>query len=114
MNAEDEQRICLAIAQQRNVIVISQQRDEPDPTQEQKMFVLLEKLRTKPGVFLQRFGTNLPDEMLQLFEPLRKTNYIIDFEIKTIQDERLNKTSIVRNRYVKYDQSPFCTTFLNG
>ncbi|XP_006812209.1 coiled-coil domain-containing protein 97-like [Saccoglossus kowalevskii] len=77
----------------------NQQRDEPDLTEEQKMDIVGEILKKKPAIFLERFGTFLLEEDLELFKSF-ENDYVINFYLEDIK-KRLNtkkNATKVRNR----------------
>lgn len=59
-----------------------QQRGEPDLTYEEKREIARETLDTNVRLFLQRYGKYLYREDVSYFEPLRRTDYEVDFYLK--------------------------------
>ncbi|XP_069063633.1 coiled-coil domain-containing protein 97 isoform X2 [Pleurodeles waltl] len=60
----------------------SQQKDEPDFTQEQKLRILLEMYKSKPVVFLERFRKVLKEEHLACFDHLAGGDYFSDEQMR--------------------------------
>ena len=99
MEEEARRQVCQLLARQDNVVVVSQQRGEADPTVEQKEQVLLQKLEANPGSFLQRWGSHLPQEALAHFEPLRGTDVVVTHYLDRLQATAKQQAATVRNRY---------------
>lgn len=79
----------------------SQQKDEPDFTQEQKLGILLEMYKSKPVVFLERFRKALKEEHLACFNHLAG-NYEVDFYCQEIRKSSLKKVHRTRVRNKRY------------
>ncbi|XP_069500503.1 coiled-coil domain-containing protein 97 isoform X2 [Ambystoma mexicanum] len=79
----------------------SQQKDEPDFTQQQKLEMLMEMYRTKPVVFLERFRKALKEEHLECFSHLAG-NYEVDFYCQEIRKSSLKKVHRTRVRNKRY------------
>lgn len=102
---EDEEmflkNMCLIIANS-DVIVKSQQRDEPDLTVEQKVDILNDISRKNPGSFLGRFGHLLSSEHLSYFEKVQKDNYEVEYRLKELRkllDDKKRHVQIQNRRY---------------
>ncbi|XP_070578147.1 coiled-coil domain-containing protein 97-like [Ptychodera flava] len=84
-----------------NARIKNQQRGEPDLTEEEKINILRDLLHRKPAVFLERFGSFLESQDMQVFDNL-KSDYEIDFYLKEIQkqlDRKKNLTKVRNRRY---------------
>ncbi|KAJ1107410.1 hypothetical protein NDU88_004800 [Pleurodeles waltl] len=79
----------------------SQQKDEPDFTQEQKLRILLEMYKSKPVVFLERFRKVLKEEHLACFDHLAG-NYEVDFYCQEVRKSSLKKVHRTRVRNKRY------------
>ncbi|CAF1490029.1 unnamed protein product [Adineta ricciae] len=78
-------RICAS-----NVVIASQQRDEPDFTQEQKYHILQQLYSTNPATFIYRFGSLLTDDDLQrFFDP--NADYIRQIATPQRHKQRANR-----------------------
>lgn len=86
--------------------ITSQQRGEPDLTQEQKFEALQSLLYEKPGAFLMRFGTVLDDKDLVWFDHLSSTNFEVDFRVKELRKNLAmsskSRENLVKNRRFEY------------
>ena len=83
-------------------VVKSQQRDEPELTEEHKVTILREILTEKPATFLMRFGKYLAKEDLQYFDHSAEHDYELDFrlkELRTLFDSSKNKVNVRNRRY---------------
>ena len=82
-----------------DAVVKSQQRDEPDLTDEKRYEILDEILTKKPATFLYRFGTFVSEEDLGYFNNL-EDDYEIKFYLKEIKKQLNSKEHKrkVRNR----------------
>ncbi|XP_030075450.1 coiled-coil domain-containing protein 97 isoform X2 [Microcaecilia unicolor] len=89
-----------AVASSR-VQIRSQQKDEPDFTQKQKLEMLLELYRSKPMIFLERFHKALQQEHLVCFSHLQG-DYEVDFYCREISRSSLKKGSRTRLRNRRY------------
>ena len=86
--------------------IVSQQRGDPDLTQEQKFEVLRSLLHQKPGAFLMRFGKVLDDKDLAWFDRVSSTDFEVDFRVKELcKNLALSSKSrgnVVKNRRFEY------------
>ena len=84
----------------------SQQRGEPDLTQEQKLEALRCLLYGKPGAFLMRFGKVLDDKDLVWFDHLSSTDFEVDFRVKELRKNLAmsskSRENVVKNRRFEY------------
>lgn len=94
--------MCLKIANS-DVIVKSQQRDEPDLTVDQKVDILKDILDKKPAVFLTRFGKFLTIEELLYFESIESNDYELQFRLKELQKLSNDKTRHVKIQNRRYE-----------
>lgn len=95
------QNMCLKIANS-DVVVKSQQRDEPDLTLEQKVDILKDILENKPASFLARFGQFLALEELTYFENIQNDDYELEFRVKELRkllDDKTRHVKIQNRRY---------------
>ena len=79
----------------------SQQRGEPDLSDEENIAILSEILQKQPGTFLMRFGRVLDGEDLAYFET--STDYEVTFRVKELQKQLIpaNRLKKVQNRRYK-------------
>nr|XP_033812982.1 coiled-coil domain-containing protein 97 [Geotrypetes seraphini] len=89
-----------AVANSR-IQIRSQQKDEPDFTQKQKLEMLLELYRSKPVIFLERFHKAMQQEHLVCFSHLQG-DYEVDFYCREISKSSLKKGSRTRLRNRRY------------
>lgn len=92
--------IAVAVAKS-GCMVKSQQRDEPELTESEKMTILREMISQRPATFLSRFGKYLAKEDLPFFDHLRD-DYEVNFrlkELKTFFDSRKSKVNVRNRRY---------------
>ena len=84
----------------------SQQRGEPDLTQEQKLEALRSLLHEKPGAFLMRFGKVLDDKDLAWFDRLSSMDFEVDFRVKELRKNLAmsskSRENVVKNRRFEY------------
>lgn len=84
----------------------SQQRGDPDLTQEEKFEALQTLLYEKPGAFLMRFGKVLDDKELAWFDRLSATNFEVDFRVKELRKNLAmsskSRENVVKNRRFEY------------
>ena len=84
----------------------SQQRGDPDLTQEEKFEALQTLLYEKPGAFLMRFGKVLDDKELAWFDRLSATNFEVDFRVKELRKNLAMSSksceNVVKNRRFEY------------
>ncbi|KAM8952271.1 coiled-coil domain-containing protein 97 [Pelodytes ibericus] len=83
------------------VPIRSQQKGDPEFSQEQKMAMLLEMYDSKPLVFLERFGKVLREEHLECFKHL-SGDYTAEFYFKEIHKASLKKVDHTRIRNKRY------------
>ena len=86
----------------------SQQRGEPDLTQEQKLETLRSLLHEKPGAFLMRFGKVLDDKDLTWFDNFSSgtADFEVDFRVKELRKSLAmsskSRENVVKNRRFEY------------
>ena len=85
----------------------SQQRGEPDLTQEQKLEALRSLLYEKPGAFLMRFGKVLDDKDLAWFDSFSfGADFEVDFRVKELRKSLAmsskSRENVVKNRRFEY------------
>lgn len=81
--------------------VKSQQRNEPELTESEKMTILRDMFSKRPASFLARFGKCLGKEDLASFDHLRN-NYEVNFrlkELETLFDRKKNEINVRNRRY---------------
>ena len=81
--------------------VKSQQRNEPELTESEKMTILRDMFSKRPASFLARFGKCLGKEDLASFDHLRN-NYEVNFRLKdleTLFDRKKNEINVRNRRY---------------
>ncbi|CAH2314249.1 coiled-coil domain-containing 97 [Pelobates cultripes] len=84
-----------------HIPIRSQQKGDPEFSQEQKMAMLLELYDSKPLVFLERFCKVLTEEHLQCFSHL-KGDYTAEFYCKEVRKASLKKLDHTRIRNKRY------------
>ncbi|XP_044527067.1 coiled-coil domain-containing protein 97 isoform X1 [Gracilinanus agilis] len=92
-----------AVAGSSHVPVQSQQKDEPDFTEREKVAILGRLYRDKPLVFLERFRSSLREEHLACFQHLRG-DYRADFYCAEVLRgssgrDRASRTRLRNRRY---------------
>lgn len=85
-----------AIIACKDVFYKSQQKDEPELSQDEKLQILKDLLSRNKATFLQRYGKYLKQEHVSLFNP--NEDYEIEHHLKEIQYRIDNQENIVRNR----------------
>ncbi|XP_063793903.1 coiled-coil domain-containing protein 97 isoform X2 [Pseudophryne corroboree] len=83
------------------VPIRSQQKGDPEFSQEQKMAMLLDLYKSKPLIFLERFRKVLKEEHLDCFTQL-SGDYTADFYFKEIRKASLKKMNHTRVRNKRY------------
>ncbi|XP_053545076.1 coiled-coil domain-containing protein 97 isoform X2 [Bombina bombina] len=89
-----------------SVPVRSQQKGDPEFSQEQKMSILLDLYESKPLVFLERFSKVLREEHLGCFSHL-SGDYTADYYCKEIRKaslKRVDRTRVRNKRYAALQQ----------
>ncbi|KAE8585724.1 hypothetical protein XENTR_v10021426 [Xenopus tropicalis] len=84
-----------------NVQIRSQQKGEPEFSQEQKLTMLLELYESKPLIFLERFRKVLKEEHLECFNHL-SGDYTADYYCKEICKASLKRVDHTRVRNKRY------------
>ncbi|KAG8448809.1 hypothetical protein GDO86_015763 [Hymenochirus boettgeri] len=84
-----------------HVQIKSQQKGDPDFSQEQKLSMLLELYQSKPLIFLERFRKVLREEHLECFNHLCG-DYTADFYFKEIRKASLKRLDHTRVRNKRY------------
>ncbi|MEE6491272.1 hypothetical protein FKM82_016156 [Ascaphus truei] len=95
----------IAIASSR-VPIKSQQKGDPEFSQEQKMSMLLDLYKSKPLIFLERFRKVLTEEHLGCFSHLCG-DYTAEFyckEIRRASHKRVGRTRVRNKRYAALQQ----------
>ena len=84
----------------------SQQRGEPELTEQELYDALDSILHSKPGAFLMRFGKYLVEDDLQYFNEKCKDDFEVEFRVKELQKNfKLSSKSrmqVVKNRRYKF------------
>lgn len=80
----------------KDVFYISQQKNDPELTNNEKVKILNEVLLKNKATFLLRYGKHLKQEHLSLFDP--NEDYEIEYYLKEMQYYLDNQKTIVRNR----------------
>ncbi|CAN7999598.1 unnamed protein product [Ixodes hexagonus] len=76
-----------------------QQRNEPDLTYDEKRKIAEEILDANSALFLQRFSRYLYREDASYFEPLRRTDYEVDFYLRELEKRQRRGLSVqTKNR----------------
>lgn len=76
-----------------------QQRNEPDLTYDEKRKIAEEILDSNAALFLQRFSRYLYREDVRYFEPLRRTDYEVDFYLRELEKKQKRGLSVqTKNR----------------
>lgn len=88
--------------------VQSQQRGEPELTQQQKFEILGSLLHKKPGSFLMRFGKVLSEGDLIWFDHLLPVDFEVDFRVKELRKNLAmsskSRENVIKNRRFQYLQ----------
>ena len=101
MQNEEKFEVMLRRIARSDVVVRSQQKDEPDLTEDEKYDVLKGIYLKNPCTFLMRFGKSFAHEDLECFDEL-KGDYEIDFylrEVRKYLDTKKRKTGVANRRY---------------
>lgn len=80
-----------------------QQRNEPDLTYEEKRKIAEEILDSNTALFLQRFSRYLYCEDASYFEPLRRTDYEVDFYLRELERKRQRRGLSVQTKNRRYE-----------
>eukprot|EP00040_Diaphanoeca_grandis_P005241 m.31955 g.31955 ORF g.31955 m.31955 type:complete len:291 (+) comp16561_c0_seq1:279-1151(+) len=89
-----------AVLSSPNVVIISQQRGDPEPSQQDMKTTLSTTLAAKPAAFLRRWGNHVPAHLFSYFSSIEQT-YELKFEIEKLKHiEKL--PVIIRNRRLQH------------
>ncbi|XP_002407564.3 coiled-coil domain-containing protein 97 [Ixodes scapularis] len=99
MDRDEQRRQILDTVAASDGFFKHQQRNEPDLTYEEKRKIAEEILDSNTALFLQRFSRYLYREDASYFEPLRRTNYEVDFYLRELEKKRQRGLSVqTKNR----------------
>ena len=84
-----------------DVIIKSQQRDEPDLTDNEKFYCLQEMLNRSPGKFLMKYGRLLLEHHLVYFKKYK--DYEIKFRLRELQKNLSDSSRKVVKRNRRYE-----------
>ncbi|KAI9317076.1 coiled-coil domain-containing protein-domain-containing protein [Dichotomocladium elegans] len=78
------------------------QPDEMEASTEEKVQCMTRVLEEDPALFLSRWGRHLPVTVLHHFQPLRASNYEVDFHMRQLLERNNPSARTIRNRRYQY------------